>query len=133
MGTLRITLVLWLGLVANAVAYTKTGNVYYTDGSQSDVQAAIAAATHGEIVNLPEGEFIWTSAFAGVSGKGITILGQGGGGSRDDGHGGYDHAQRHSAGGHYDRPGGLWGHHHPGERNQWGLHLDQFNTTVSRN
>jgi len=59
----------------NAHAYTVSGNVYSTNGSQSDTQAAINAAVDGDVIQLPAGSFIWST---GVTVNiGVTIHGNG--------------------------------------------------------
>ncbi len=59
----------------SARAYTVSGNVYSTSGSQSDTQAAINAAKDNDIIQLPAGSFTWSSA---VTVKiGVAIRGQG--------------------------------------------------------
>jgi hypothetical protein len=55
-----------------------TGQVRTTNGSRDDVQAKVTAAVDGDIVEIPAGDFIWTSAVT-ISGKGIRIRGMGGG------------------------------------------------------
>jgi hypothetical protein len=59
----------------SAQAYTVSGNVYITDGSQSDTQAAINAAVDGDVIQLPAGSFSWSQ---GVTVNiGVTIQGKG--------------------------------------------------------
>ncbi len=48
-----------LGLTCDLFAFTKTGKVYQTDGSQADVDAAIADANPGNTIHLPAGSFTW--------------------------------------------------------------------------
>src|SRR6516164_7993574 len=40
--------------------YTVSGNIYDTDGSSSDVQAAIDAASDGATVVIPDGSYVWS-------------------------------------------------------------------------
>lgn len=49
-------------------AFTKSGTVYTTDGSQSDVQAAINHASTGDTIAIPAGTFTW-----GTDGKSVSI------------------------------------------------------------
>jgi hypothetical protein len=59
----------------SAQAYTLSGNVYSTNGSESDTQAAINASPNGGVVQLPAGSFKWSR---GVTVKhGLTIQGEG--------------------------------------------------------
>lgn len=68
--------VLPLLLCRAALAFTtdSTGKTIYTDGSSSDVQAAINAASDGWTVVLPDGAHSWSSTVA-ISGKGIHLKG----------------------------------------------------------
>jgi hypothetical protein len=54
---------LWLGLLLAGVqpgrAYTHSGNIYTTDGSFADTQAAVGRARNGSIIQLPAGNFTW--------------------------------------------------------------------------
>ncbi len=59
-------------------AWTKSGTTYTTNGSQSDVSAAIARASVGDTVNIPAGSFTWGAGGAFVSvKKAITLSGAG--------------------------------------------------------
>lgn len=49
------------GFCISTHAYTVSGNVYSTNGSQSDTQAAINAAKDGATIQLPAGSFTWSS------------------------------------------------------------------------
>jgi hypothetical protein len=63
------------GFCVSTHAYTVSGNVYSTNGSQSDTQAAIDAAKDHDLIQLPAGSFTWSS---GVSVKiGVAIRGNG--------------------------------------------------------
>lgn len=63
---------------ANVLAFSKTGTEYTTDGSQSDVIAAIADASSGDIVNVPSGTFTWGAGGTSVVlDKAITLKGAG--------------------------------------------------------
>jgi len=48
-----------LAFAQTASAWTQTGTVFTTDGSQADVQSALYAATNGCTVNIPAGAFLW--------------------------------------------------------------------------
>lgn len=80
----RLTLVvllvsLWPTLLNGFTTTTENSvTVYLTDGSLADVQAACNAASDGQIVDIPLGTFEWIDGVH-VSGKGITVRGQGGG------------------------------------------------------
>ena len=61
-------------------AFTKAGNVYTTDGSFGDVNAACYSATTGGIVQIPAGNFTWqgnngTLMYLAVNG--VTLQGSG--------------------------------------------------------
>jgi len=59
-------------------AFTKSGTSYTTNGSQSDVSAAITAAAAGETVQVPAGTFTWGASGAQLSvNKAITLQGAG--------------------------------------------------------
>ena len=59
-------------------AFTKSGTIYTTDGSQADVQAAVTAASPGDTVNIPAGTFTWGANGTSVSiGSAITLQGAG--------------------------------------------------------
>ena len=77
---MRILLLLLLS-AANLFAYTVSGNVYTTNGSQSDVQAACSAAPAGAKVVLPSGSFSWTKGITVNTELTITGTGQWSGGS----------------------------------------------------
>jgi hypothetical protein len=67
-------------LIGNrADGYTVSGTKYTTNGSSSDVQAAIDAAPQGATVTIPAGTFTWGSSIKTVliSGKGLTLAGAG--------------------------------------------------------
>jgi len=58
--------------------YTKSGTVYTTNGSQSDVNSAIANAATGDTVNVPAGTYTWGANGVQVSvNKAITLAGAG--------------------------------------------------------
>ena len=59
-----------LGISAHA--YTVSGNVYSTNGSQSDVQAAINAAADGDVIQLPAGSFTWSTG-TGAGPASVTV------------------------------------------------------------
>ncbi len=69
---------LCFAFAAHAAAFTKSGTVYSTDGSSTDVQAAIYDANAGDTVNIPAGTFTWgannTSVYVT---KAITLQGAG--------------------------------------------------------
>jgi hypothetical protein len=60
----------------STVAYGDTHAA--TTGNAADVQAAINAASAGDTVAIPAGTFTWSSGVS-ISGKGITVTGQGSG------------------------------------------------------
>src|SRR5258706_16267721 len=69
---------LLIACALNGLAYTKSGTNYTTDGSQSDVQAAINNATAGDTVNIPSGAFTWGANASSLKiGTAITLQGQG--------------------------------------------------------
>ena len=70
--------ILFLGLLGTAFGYTGTSPTLTTDGSRSDVVAAIAAAVDGDTLTIPAGTFSWTSGIT-ISGKGIKLQGAGSG------------------------------------------------------
>src|SRR5688572_23929455 len=62
-----------------AFAYTTvSSNVLESNGSASDTQAAINAASNGYTVRIPAGSHSWTSGIT-ISGKGIKLSGAGAG------------------------------------------------------
>ncbi len=64
----------------SALGYTTAGtNLLQANGTQSDVQAAINAASDGWTVQIPNGSYTWTSGI-NISGKGIRLRGQSVGG-----------------------------------------------------
>lgn len=64
----------------SGAAYTKSGNTYSTDGSQSDVQNAINDASNGDIIKIPAGTFVWGAKATCVSvPKRVTLEGEGNG------------------------------------------------------
>lgn len=75
--TLVVSIMLFF-LCPNAGGWTLDGNTYTTDGSQEDVESAIADASFGDTVKLPPGRYTW-----GVDGdrviidKAITLEGAG--------------------------------------------------------
>lgn len=75
---MKIIYLLFALLSSLAFAYTVTAEVYYTDGSASDVNAAIDASANGDIIDIPDGAFTWTTT-VNTDGKAITIRGQGAG------------------------------------------------------
>ena len=63
---------------SHAAAFTKNNTIYTTDGSQGDVQAAIANANVGDTVGVPAGTFTWGAkgSFVNVN-KAIRLAGAG--------------------------------------------------------
>jgi hypothetical protein len=60
------------------LGYTKSGTIYTTNGSQSDVAAAIVNASGGDTVSIPAGSFTWGASGSSVSvNKAITLAGAG--------------------------------------------------------
>jgi hypothetical protein len=49
-------------LAAAASAYTVSGNIYKTNGSQSDVASAARAAPDGAVITLPDGSYTWSTS-----------------------------------------------------------------------
>jgi hypothetical protein len=56
----RLLFVLAL-LPLNLLAFSRSGNVYTTNGSASDVQRAVDKAANGATIVLPSGNFTWTT------------------------------------------------------------------------
>jgi hypothetical protein len=82
MGDMKtpVTIAVILLLAGAAFGYTNLGGgVYQSDGSASDTQAAINAATDGQTVQIPNGTYTWSSG-VNISGKAITLTGQSAGG-----------------------------------------------------
>jgi hypothetical protein len=71
-------LLLFSALAVSAFGYTGSSPTFTTDGTVSDVQAAIDAAVDGDTVIIPPGDHSWASGVT-VSGKGIHIQGGGSG------------------------------------------------------
>lgn len=60
------------------MSWSKIGNIYYTDGSQSDVMSAESNASAGDIIDVPAGTFSWGSGFVAVNlYKAVTLRGAG--------------------------------------------------------
>jgi len=57
----RLSFALLLALTHLGLGYTKSGNVFTTNGSANDVQAALNAAPGGATVKIPAGKFTWSS------------------------------------------------------------------------
>lgn len=65
---------------ATLAAFTKSGTVYTTDGSQADVNAAIADASSGDTVDVPASPFTWgAGGLTTTLDKPITLRGAGSG------------------------------------------------------
>src|ERR1051325_9458869 len=63
---------------SEAWAYTNLGNnSFQSDGSASDTQAAVYAATTGGLVRIPPGSYKWTKP--GVLTNGVNLTGSGSG------------------------------------------------------
>ena len=86
LSTLRNRLSVWLPLLllllftasSSLYGFTKSGTTYTTNGSQADVNAAIADATAGDTINIPAGSFTWGTAKLATSiAKAITLAGAG--------------------------------------------------------
>ena len=76
----RVTIAVILLMGCAAFGYTNLGGgVYRSDGSASNTQAAINAATDGQTVQIPNGTYTWTTSVE-ISGKAITLTGQSVGG-----------------------------------------------------
>jgi len=71
---MRILLIIILSLIA----ITGDAATFASDGSDTDVQAKINAASDGDIVTIPVGNFDWTTPVT-ISGKGIHLKGVDGG------------------------------------------------------
>src|SRR5215469_13836084 len=65
----------FLALAHASPGFTKSGNVYTTNGSASDVQAALNAAPSGATVKIPAGKFEWTTYVNGP--RGVRLEGAG--------------------------------------------------------
>lgn len=80
-GTLRyhrLAVLAALTVSCDSYGFTKTGSVYTTDGSQSDVSAAIANASAGNTVLIPAGSFTWGAGATFISvNKAIVLAGAG--------------------------------------------------------
>jgi PKD repeat protein len=72
-----IILIQLLGLLS-AQAFTTSTNTFQSDGSASDTQAAINAASNGFTILIPAGSFTWTNGVT-VTGKAVKIVGAGAG------------------------------------------------------
>jgi hypothetical protein len=69
---------LLFAFVQTGSAFTQSGAVLTTDGSQSDVQAALSAATNGCVVDMPTGSFNWGAGGSSVTvPAGVTLTGLG--------------------------------------------------------
>jgi hypothetical protein len=65
-----------LGLVfscQSAWSYSVSGNTYTTNGSSSDVQAAVSAASSGSTVVIPPGTYSWSPTTPVLINKSITL------------------------------------------------------------
>lgn len=68
----------FLLMVSSVMAFTKSGTTYTTDGSRSDVAAAVADSTAGDTVGIPSGSFTWGTSGTPLSlNKAITLAGDG--------------------------------------------------------
>lgn len=75
---MKSTLAILVAASLSCLGFTKDGTTYTTDGSQSDVEAAIADASAGDTVNVPSGEFTWGASGNPVDvNKAITLSGAG--------------------------------------------------------
>jgi hypothetical protein len=72
-----LCLLFFVSIPSWCLAYTKVGTVYTTDGSRTDVQAAVTNASDGDTVNLPAGTFDWASTYVTISNKNVSIVGAG--------------------------------------------------------
>ena len=73
----RVSAALWL-VAFSAAAWTKTGTIYTTDGSQADVQSAVDNASPSDTVSIPSGTFTWGAGSAPINiATPITISGAG--------------------------------------------------------
>lgn len=71
-----ITILLLIPLISHA--FSKDGIIYTTDGSMSDVNAAIADANTGDTVNIPFGNYNWGTSGSYISvNKAIVLKGAG--------------------------------------------------------
>jgi hypothetical protein len=57
MKLLLLTVLMLCG--STAWSYTRSGNVYMTDGSVQDVQGAIDAAGNGAVIEIRDGSYVW--------------------------------------------------------------------------
>jgi len=73
-----LVLTLFASILSETQAFTRSGSIFYTDGSQADVSAAISAASAGDTVRIPEGNFTWGSSGSFITvHKAITLEGAG--------------------------------------------------------
>ena len=71
-------LLLSWGLSCQLFAFTKADRIYKTDGSQSDVNAAIAEASAGDTIDVPAGTFTWGAGAAAIHvNKAVVLQGAG--------------------------------------------------------
>lgn len=70
-----IVLLIFIITAVDVYAYTKSGTVYTTDGSYSDVSNSVTDASAGDTISIPSGEFTWSSQL--VITKAITLKGAG--------------------------------------------------------
>ena len=71
-------LFLSFGLACNLFAFTTSGKTFRTDGSQADVNAAIAKASAGDTIEIPAGSFTWGTGGEAVRvNKAVVVQGTG--------------------------------------------------------
>ncbi len=75
MGSLRLLLIFQL-VVSSSFAYTKIGNVYFTDGTRNNVNDAVINSSPGDIIDIPVGKHTWTDDVTLSTDKHITFRGQ---------------------------------------------------------
>lgn len=75
---IRSLFILFLCCAQSCLAYTESpSGTFNTDGSKSDVESAISAASAGDTVLVPAGSFDWSGGDGVVEFSGITLHGAG--------------------------------------------------------
>lgn len=75
---MKRSIIIFFFIPCSLFAFTKEGTIYTTDGSQSDVEAAITDADAADTINIPSGSFTWGASSNSVDiDKIITLSGAG--------------------------------------------------------
>lgn len=83
MNRIAVTILLWLFESVSSLAYTKLGNnLYESNGTQADTQAAINVSKAWSTIIIPNGSYTWSSSLilekpvrlCGQSKDGVTII-----------------------------------------------------------